>query len=114
MLFLCIYRVTLASRTLILLRKKLCHYHLHREYAQPMNEKQSEYYQSITEVLQEALEILSINTELKPFKVLGMNAQITLVISIITASVTFYSTLITLYANTGNNFATSNSSSATI
>jgi len=104
-----LHKVTLSARELVLLRKKLNHFQRCQHVQSEEAEEQSEYYQSITEVIQQGLEILSINTELKPFKILGMDAQMALVLSICTASITFYSTLITFYANANNVTATSSS-----
>lgn len=56
-------------------------------------------YEQICESISTATEILSTHSELKPFKLLGMDAQMALVISIATTALTFYSTLLTMYVN---------------
>jgi hypothetical protein len=49
-----------------------------------------------------AIDALEINNDLKPFQILGFNAQLALTVTIATAAITFYSTLFTLYLHSGS------------
>lgn len=49
-----------------------------------------------TEILSLALETLDINTELKPYKILGFEAQSALTMTIFTAIISFISVLVSL------------------
>ncbi len=75
-------------------------------------ESKSKEIDQLSEVLENisvAMEAMSINNELKPVQILGFNAQSALTMSILTAAISFYSTLITLYVKGGslNSVATS-------
>jgi hypothetical protein len=92
--------VTLAARALIITRKKLAYLRYHEDESHGIEyTKKVEYYQVVADCIEEALEILAINSELKPLKILGIDAQAGLVISIATTALTFYSALLSLYAN---------------
>jgi hypothetical protein len=88
-----VYRVTISSRAMMIEQKKLL---FHRVY-EHMESAVVEYYDDILEALSRAVEILHIHATLRPFKILGMEAQVALVISIITTTITFYGTLATMY-----------------
>lgn len=64
-------------------------------------EKELEYNEQLSECISHASEMLSVQNELKPLKILGMEAQMGMVISIATGALTFYSTLFSLYINAG-------------
>ncbi len=43
------------------------------------------------------MEIVDVNTELRPFKILGMTASPALTMSVITAALSFYSVMASFY-----------------
>jgi hypothetical protein len=86
-----LFRLTLATKQLKAEKQ--------RTLAQGGEEGTEELHEQIAESISTASEILSTHTELKPFKLLGMEAQMALVISIATTALTFYSTLLTMYVN---------------
>ncbi len=65
----------------------------------------SEEIESLEEVLENiamAKEAIEVNNELKPLQILGFNAQSAFTVTIITAAISFYSTLLTLYFKGGS------------
>jgi hypothetical protein len=68
-------------------------------------EKEFDYNEKLSDCISHAMDMVSVQNELKPLKILGMNAQMGMAISIGTGALTFYSTLFSLYINSGNELA---------
>lgn len=66
------------------------------------SKEEEEKYNEIHESIDAASEIVDVNTELKPFKILGLTAQSALTVSILTTALSFYSIVISLYFGTQN------------
>lgn len=66
------------------------------------SKEEEEKYNEIFESIDAAADIIDVNTELKPFKILGLTAQSALTMSILTTALSFYSIVISLYFGTQN------------
>ena len=72
------------------------------EEALKRSKEDEEKYNEMYESIEAAAGITDVNTQLKPFKILGLTAQSALTMSILTTAVSFYSIVISLYLGTNN------------
>jgi energy-coupling factor transporter transmembrane protein EcfT len=62
-----------------------------------VSEEEIAHLEEVEENINISLDAMDINNQLKPFQILGFNAQRALTVSIATAAISYYSTLLTAY-----------------